>query len=164
MTIRPATEADWPAIWPFWREIVDAGETYAYPLGASSEQARAWWFDGSHVVVWDEGGDEGGTVLGTAKMGPNRPGRGSHVGTASFMVDPVARGRGVGRRLGEHVVQWHREQGFAAIQFNAVVETNLAAVRLWQDLGFEVVGTVPRAFDSAAHGRVGLHVMHLDLS
>ena len=164
MTIRPATEADWPAIWPFWREIVDAGETYAYPLGASSEQARAWWFDGSHVVVWDEGGDEGGTVLGTAKMGPNRPGRGSHVGTASFMVDPAARGRGVGRRLGEHVVQWHREQGFAAIQFNAVVETNLAAVRLWQDLGFEVVGTVPRAFDSAAHGRVGLHVMHLDLS
>ena len=164
MTIRPATEADWPAIWPFWREIVEAGETYAYPLGASSEQARAWWFDGSHVVVWDEGGDEGGTVLGTAKMGPNRPGRGSHVGTASFMVDPAARGRGVGRRLGEHVVQWHREQGFAAIQFNAVVETNLAAVRLWQDLGFEVVGTVPRAFDSAAHGRVGLHVMHLDLS
>jgi GNAT superfamily N-acetyltransferase len=164
VTIRPATEADWPAIWPFWREIVDAGETYAYPLGASSEQARAWWFDGSHVVVWDEGGDEGGTVLGTAKMGPNRPGRGSHVGTASFMVDPAARGRGVGRRLGEHVVQWHREQGFAAIQFNAVVETNLAAVRLWQDLGFEVVGTVPRAFDSAAHGRVGLHVMHLDLS
>ena len=164
MTIRPATEADWPAIWPFWREIVEAGETYAYPLDASSEQARAWWFDGSHVVVWDEGGDESGTVLGTAKMGPNRPGRGSHVGTASFMVAPAARGRGVGRRLGEHVVQWHREQGFAAIQFNAVVETNLAAVRLWQDLGFEVVGTVPRAFDSAAHGRVGLHVMHLDLS
>jgi L-amino acid N-acyltransferase YncA len=160
VTIRPATEADWPAIWPFWREIVEAGETYAYPLGATSEQARAWWFDGSHVVAWDEGG----TVLGTAKMGPNRPGRGSHVGTASFMVDPAARGRGVGRRLGEHVVQWHRDQGFAAIQFNAVVETNLAAVRLWQDLGFEVVGTVPRAFDSAAHGRVGLHVMHLDLS
>jgi L-amino acid N-acyltransferase YncA len=160
VTIRPATEADWPAIWPFWREIVEAGETYAYPLGATSEQARAWWFDGSHVVACDEGG----TVLGTAKMGPNRPGRGSHVGTASFMVDPAARGRGVGRRLGEHAVQWHRDQGFAAIQFNAVVETNLAAVRLWQDLGFEVVGTVPRAFDSAAHGRVGLHVMHLDLS
>jgi len=161
VTIRPATEADWPAIWPFWREIVEAGETYAYPLGATSEQARGWWFDGSHVVVLT--GDEG-DVLGSAKMGPNRPGRGSHVGTASFMVAAAARGRGVGRRLGEHAVRWHREQGFAAIQFNAVVETNVAAVRLWQDLGFEVIGTVPRAFDSAAHGRVGLHVMHLDLS
>ncbi|WP_322920034.1 GNAT family N-acetyltransferase [Nocardioides renjunii] len=162
MRIRPATEADWPAIWPFWREIVEAGETYAYPLGATSEQARGWWFDGSHVVVLV--GDKDGRILGTAKMGPNRPGRGSHVGTASFMVDPSARGRGVGRTLGAHAVEWHREQGFAGIQFNAVVETNTAAVRLWQDLGFVVVGTVPGAFDSASHGRVGLHVMYLDLS
>lgn len=159
MTIRQATEADWPAIWPFWRDIVEAGETYAYPLGATSEQARGWWFDGSHVVVLEEDG----AVLGSAKMGPNRPGRGAHVGTASFMVDAAARGRGVGRRLGEHVVQWHRDEGFAAIQFNAVVESNTVAVRLWQELGFRVVGTVPEAFDSASHGLVGLHVMHLDL-
>jgi GNAT superfamily N-acetyltransferase len=79
------------------------------------------------------------------------------------MVCPAARGRGVGRRLGEHVVAWHREHGFAGIQFNAVVETNTAAVRLWQDLGFEIVGTVPAAFESATHGRVGLHVMFLSL-
>ena len=102
-------------------------------------------------------------MLGSATMGPNRPGRGSHVGTASFMVAPAGRGRGVGRRLGEHVVQWHRDEGFAAIQFNAVVETNTVAVRLWQSLGFAIVGTVPGAFESASHGRVGLHVMHLAL-
>ncbi len=160
MTIRLATEADWPAIWPFWREIVEAGETYAYPLGATSDQARGWWFDGSHVVVLEDDG----RILGSAKMGPNRPGRGAHVGTASFMVDAAARGRGVGRRLGEHVVQWHRDEGFAAIQFNAVVETNTAAVRLWEQLGFRVLATVPEAFDSTAHGRVGLHLMHRDLS
>ncbi|NYE35480.1 L-amino acid N-acyltransferase YncA [Nocardioides cavernae] len=161
MRVRLATEDDWPAIWPFWHEIVEAGETYAYPLGATSEEARGLWFDGSRVVVLVDGD---GRVLGSAKMGPNRPGRGSHVGTASFMVDAAARGRGVGRMLGEEMVAWHREQGFAGIQFNAVVETNTAAVRLWQDLGFEIVGTVPHAFDSATHGRVGLHVMHLDLS
>ncbi|UFN46260.1 GNAT family N-acetyltransferase [Nocardioides okcheonensis] len=160
MTIRLATEADWPAIWPFWREIVEAGETYAYPLGATSDQARGWWFDGSRVVVLEDDG----RILGSAKMGPNRPGRGAHVGTASFMVDAAARGRGVGRRLGEHVVQWHRDEGFAAIQFNAVVETNTAAVRLWEQLGFRVLATVPEAFDSTTHGRVGLHLMHLDLS
>lgn len=150
--------------WPFWREVVEAGDTYAYPLGAGSEQARGWWFDGSHVVVLEEDvPGSGRSVLGSAKMGPNRPGRGSHVGTASFMVAAAARGRGVGRLLGEHVVAWHRAQGFAGIQFNAVVETNTAAVRLWQDLGFEIVGTVPGSFDSATHGRVGLHVMYLDL-
>ena len=159
--IRPITDADWPAVFAFWHDVVEAGETYAYPLGASSEQAHGWWVEGppgeTVVLVEDD------VVLGSAKMGPNRPGRGSHVGTASFMVAPQARGRGVGRRLGRHVVAWHREQGFRAIQFNAVVETNVAAVRLWESLGFAVIGTVPRAFDSRSHGLVGLHVMHLAL-
>lgn len=160
--IRPFTDPDWPAVFAFWHEIVEAGETYAFPLGLSSDEARGWWVEqppGATVVL-----EEHGVVLGSAKMGPNRPGRGSHVGTASFMVAPHARGRGVGRRLGEHVVAWHRAQGYRAIQFNAVVETNEPAVRLWRDLGFRVVGTVPGAFDSARHGLVGLHVMHLDLT
>jgi GNAT superfamily N-acetyltransferase len=96
-------------------------------------------------------------------MGPNRPGRGSHVATASFMVAPAARGRGVGRLLGEHVVAWAREAGYASIQFNAVVEVNHPAVRLWRSLGFEIIGTVPEAFDHPGAGRVGLHVMYLRL-
>ena len=96
-------------------------------------------------------------------MGPNRPGRGSHIGTASFMVSSAARGRGVGRRLAAYVIEWHRDAGFAGIQFNAVVETNTVAVRLWQDLGFEIIGTVPGAFESRTHGRVGMHVMYRDL-
>jgi GNAT superfamily N-acetyltransferase len=154
-------EEDWPQVWPFFDEIVRAGETYAYPLDLTSEQARELWTmrpPGRTVVL-----EEGGRVLGSATMGPNRPGRGSHVGTASFMVSAESRGRGVGRRLAEYVVQWHRDQGFRAIQFNAVVETNTAAVHLWQELGFQIIGTVPQAFDSARHGLVGLHVMHLPL-
>jgi L-amino acid N-acyltransferase YncA len=159
--IRPATVEDWPRIWPFFDATVQAGETYAFPLDLTEETGRDWWMErppGQTVVL-----EQDGMVLGSAKMGPNRPGRGAHVGTASFMVAPEARGRGAGRLLGEHVVQWHRDQGYRAIQFNAVVETNLAAVRLWQSLGFTIVGTVPRAFRSATHGYVGLHVMHLEL-
>lgn len=161
-TIRGASAADWDAIWPIFRDTVAAGETYAYPEDVTSSQARELWMTpppGATVVLEDDG-----LLLGTAKMGPNRPGRGDHVGTASFMVAETARGRGVGRALAEHVVTWHREQGFRGIQFNAVVETNTAAVRLWQSLGFVVVGTVPGAFRSASHGYVGLHVMHLDLT
>jgi GNAT superfamily N-acetyltransferase len=79
------------------------------------------------------------------------------------MVAPEARGQGVGRRLAEWMVRWHRDQGYRGIQFNAVVETNTAAVALWRDLGFAVVGTVPGAFRSPTHGYVGLHVMFLDL-
>jgi L-amino acid N-acyltransferase YncA len=160
--IRPATEQDWPAIWPFFAETVAAGVTDAYPAVLASDQARALWLEAApgHVVVLEEGGE----VLGSARMGPNRPGNGDHIGTASFMVATAARGRGVGRQLGEYVVQWHRDAGFRGIQFNAVVETNTAAVHLWESLGFEIVGTVPGAFRSPAHGYVGLHVMYLPLA
>jgi len=161
------TVQDWSQVWPFFDEIVRAGETYAYPTDLTSEQARALWTvapPGQTVVLEEELTGIGPCVLGSATMGPNRPARGAHVGTASFMVSEAARGRGVGRRLGEYVVQWHRDHGFRAIQFNAVVETNTAAVHLWQALGFQIIGTVPEAFDSAAHGLVGLHVMHLDLT
>jgi L-amino acid N-acyltransferase YncA len=165
VTIRPMTEEDWVQVWPIFDEIVQAGETYAYPLDLTSDQARALWTmapPGQTVVLEDDLGIGPG-ILGSATMGPNRPGRGAHVGTASFMVSSAARGRGVGRRLAEYVVQWHRDQGYRAIQFNAVVETNTAAVHLWQALGFRIVGTVPEAFDSTQHGLIGLHVMHLPL-
>ncbi|HSS68658.1 MAG TPA: GNAT family N-acetyltransferase [Nocardioidaceae bacterium] len=158
MLIRDATEDDWPAVWPFFAEIVAAGETYAYPDDISSDDARDLWMEGppSHVVV----AVDGDLVLGSAKMGPNRPGRGSHVATASFMVSAAARGRGVGRALVDDAIEWARGQGYRAMQFNAVVETNVSAVRLWQAVGFEIVGTVPEAFDHPAHGLVGLHVMY----
>ncbi|MEO6411032.1 MAG: GNAT family N-acetyltransferase [Pedococcus sp.] len=162
MLIRDATDADVPSFVPFFREVVDAGETYAYPEDLSDAQIKALWFEsspGRTVVALDDDG----TLLGSAKMGPNRPGRGSHVGTASFMVGAAGRGNGVGRALAEDMVAWHRREGYSAIQFNAVVETNTAAVRLWQDLGFEVLTTVPAAFESRTHGRVGLHVMVLEL-
>jgi L-amino acid N-acyltransferase YncA len=162
LTIRPATDADWPRIWPFFDAIVQAGETYAFPLDLTVESGRSWWMEeppSSTLVAVD--GD--GTVLGSAKWGPNRPGRGAHVSTASFMVDPAARGRGVGRALGRYVVDAARTAGYRGMQFNAVVETNAAAVALWVSLGFGMIGTVPEAFDSPSHGLVGLHVMYLPL-
>lgn len=161
-TIRPFEDADWPAVRPIIESVCREGETYTYPVDIDEATARALWVEdppGATVVLVDDG-----EVLGTAKMGPNRPGHGDHVGTASFMVPPAARGRGAGRALGEHVIAWHRAQGYRGIQFNAVVESNTAAVRLWRSLGWEIVGTVPGAFRSPAHGYVGLHVMYLPLT
>src|ERR671919_2272658 len=158
MQIREFVEADWPKVWPIVREVVRAADTFAYDPAMTEAQARAAWIEappGLTVVAVD-----GDRILGTAKMGPNRPGPGSHVATASFMVAADARGRGVGRALGEYALSWAKEQGYAAMQFNAVVASNQAAVRLWQELGFQIVGTVPEAFAHPTLGRVGLHVMH----
>ena len=158
MRIREYIDTDWPSVWPIFQEVVAAGDTFAYDPGWSSEQAREVWVvdpPGCTVVACDDS-----LVLGTAHMGPNRPGPGSHVATASFMVASDARGRGVGRALGEYALSWAREQGYAAMQFNAVVESNQVAVRLWRKLGFHIIGTVPEAFEHPTLGRVGLHVMH----
>jgi len=161
--LRPAVADDWPQIWPFFAQIVAQGHTYAYPDGLTLETARPLWMEPppAHVVV-AVGRDPHGVerVLGSVKMGPNRPGRGAHVATASFMVDPASRGQGVGRVLGEYLLDWARAAGYHGIQFNAVVETNVAAVALWRSLGFEIIGTVPEAFDHPDHGLVGLHVMY----
>jgi GNAT superfamily N-acetyltransferase len=159
LTIREARPEDWEAIWPFFRRIVAAGETYAYDREMSEAEGRQMWMigpPGRTVVAIDDAGG----VAGTANMYANRGGPGSHVASASFMVDPDRAGQGVGRALGEHVIDWAREIGFRAIQFNAVVETNEAAVALWRSLGFEVLATVPEAFDHPRHGYVGLLIMH----
>ena len=162
LTIRDATPEDWPAIAPFFRRIVAEGRTYAYPEDLTDDEARALWMERppGRTVVAVTGA---GAVVASATLGPNRPGRGAHVATASFMVDDAHRGLGAGRCLGEHVVAWARGAGYRSIQFNAVVETNTVAVDLWRSLGFEVIGTVPEAFDHPEHGLVGLHVMHLRL-
>lgn len=159
MIIHDATAADWPAIWQIFRAVVGAGETYAYDPQMSEDQARALWMlnpPGRTFVALDAEG----AVVGTAKMHPNQMGPGAHVATASFMVDPSSAGRGIGRALGEHVLASARQQGYLAMQFNAVVETNTRAVALWQSLGFSIVGTVPDAFLHPTRGYVGLHVMH----
>jgi len=159
LTIRDARPEDWEAIWPFFRQIVAAGETYAYDRDMSEAEARRIWMLGppARTVVAT---DADGTVLGTANMYANRGGPGAHVASASFMVDPRRAGRGVGRALGEHMIEWARESGFRAIQFNAIVETNEPAVALWRSLGFEILAKVPEAFDHPRHGDVGLLIMH----
>ncbi len=163
MIIRPVEDADWASFLPVFHGIVDDGESYAYPSGLADDEVRALWDEGAPSVCVVAVDPATGELLGSAKTGPNRPGRGRARRHRVVHGGAGRPGRGVGRALGEWVLAWAREQGYAAMQFNAVVETNTAAVALWQDLGFVVVGTVPEAFDSRRHGRVGLHVMHRPL-
>ena len=159
MLIRDATAEDWPAIWSFLREIVAAGETFPYDPDMDEADAREMWLLDAPartvVAVADDG-----TVLGSAKMNRNYAGAGAHVASASFMVDPAHWGRGTGRALGGHALDWARSEGYRAMQFNAVAESNTRAVALYQSLGFEVLATIPEGFRHPSEGYVGLHVMH----
>ncbi|MFJ8330074.1 GNAT family N-acetyltransferase [Streptomyces sp. NPDC094437] len=157
MLIREAAADDWPRIWPFWRRIVSAGETYSWDPDTSMEAGRALWMNPAKRVYVVE--DESGTVVASAYVTPNYGGPAARTANAGFMVDPDQGGRGYGRALAEHILTAAKADGYRGMVFNAVVETN-PAVRLWTSLGFTIVGTVPDAFDHPRHGWVGLHVMH----
>lgn len=158
--IRNFGEADWPQVWSIIQEVVRARDTFAFEPTMTAQQARDVWIEtspGQTVIAVEDG-----AVLGTAKMGPNRPGPGSHISTASFMVAAGARGKGVGGEMCRYALDWARQRGYAGMQFNAVVESNYGAVRLYERLGFEVIGTVPGAFEHPTLGRVGLHIMYCE--
>lgn len=159
VNVRDAVEEDWPQIWPIVLATIRTGETYTWNPDGGEEAAHDWWMQiggrgRTFVAV-----DDDGTVLGTAKSGPNQGGGGAHVGTGSFMVGLQHEGRGVGRALVEHVLDQLKADGYRSVQFNAVVETNVHAITLWQSVGFEILATIPEAFRHPTEGFVGLHVM-----
>lgn len=156
LTIRLATRADEEAIWGIFQAVIAPGDTYVFDPQMPREEALAYWFrpDTHTYVAESEAG-----VVGTYILKPNQPGLGSHVANAAFMVSPAARGSGIGRTLGEHGLAQARRLGFRAMQFNFVVSTNEAAVRLWQRIGFQIVGTLPGAFRHSQRGFVDAYVM-----
>src|SRR5262249_42282353 len=161
--IRPATNADHGAIWKIFHEIVSEGDTYALDPKMSRDEALAYWFrpgtqtyvaelhsvrDGVAVPGKPTASPtiQGRQIVGTYILRPNQSGPGSHVANAAFMVARESEAFGVGRRMAEHCLSQAQRMGFHAMQFNFVVSTNTRAISLWKKLGFEIVGTLPRAF------------------
>jgi L-amino acid N-acyltransferase YncA len=157
VTIRPATRSDFDAMWPIFQAVVATGTTYAFAPGTPYDEARAYWF-GPDIVTWVA--EDQGRIVGMYKLVPVRRDLGSHVSNASFMVNPADAGRGIGRAMGWHCLREARRAGYLAMQFNFVVSTNEAAVALWKQLGFQIVGTLPRVFRHRDLGLVDAYVMH----
>jgi L-amino acid N-acyltransferase YncA len=157
MHIREATIADFDQIWPIFKTIVTAGETYAYPRDTSREQAIKLWLEAPRKTFVAE---ENGEILGTYYIKTNQAGGGDHVCNCGYMVSPAARGRGLATTMCEHSQQIARSLGYLAMQFNFVASTNEGALRLWSKLGFETVGRLPKAFHHPALGYVDAVVMY----
>ncbi len=160
LTIRGAEERDRDRIWQIFQATIAPGDAFVYDPKTSREEATAYWFaNGTRTYV----AEQNGQVVGSYILRPNRPGLGNHVANAGFMVDPATRGRGVGRAMGEHALSEARRLGYRDMQFNFVISTNESAVRLWQTLGFRIVGTLPGAFRHARKGLVDAYVMFRSL-
>lgn len=157
MEIRRAEESDFLFMWPIFQAVVASETTYVFAADTPYQDAFDFFFgEGVRSFV----SVNSGKIVGMYRMVTNKRDLGSHVANASFMVDPAFSGRGAGKQMGLHCLQQAREAGYLAIQFNFVVSTNEAAVALWKKLGFEIVGTLPKAFKHRELGYVDAYVMY----
>lgn len=160
MHITPIDVDDFLHFWPTFKAIVEARETYAIDPDVSYDEAYRLWCEVPSYTFIAKQGDQ---LLGSYYLKPNAAGPGEHICNCGYMVAPEARGRGVARALCEHSLDVAREAGFRAMQFNAVVSTNAVAIRLWQSLGFAIIGTVPNGYRHARLGLVDTHIMYKPL-
>jgi L-amino acid N-acyltransferase YncA len=156
MLIRPARPEDAAAIWSIIGPTIRAGETYALDPEMREADALAYWFGADKEVFVAE---EDGSIFGTYYMRPNQAGGGAHVCNCAYITSAAATGRGIARLMCKHSFDHARTRGYRAMQFNFVVSSNERAVRLWESLGFKIVGRLPLAFRHPAHGYVDALVM-----
>lgn len=158
--IREATKEDYEAVWDIFHEVIQTEDTYVFDANTPKEDLKKHWFASymhSFVAV------ENDEVIGTYILKPNQPGRGSHIANASYMVKGSARGKGIGGLLCQHSLETAKKLNFHAVQFNIVVSTNEAAVSLWKKYGFQIIGTLPEAFNHCKQGLVDAYVMYRKL-
>lgn len=160
VTIRKANDDDRDGVWEIIEPVIAGGDTYVFDPGTPREEMLEYWFSPEkHVYV----AEDEGRIVGTFWLKPNQPGLGDHVCNAAYMVPPAAHGRGVGRQMAEYSLEEARRLGFTAMQFNFVVSTNTAAVRLWESIGMRIIGTIPHGFRHKELGPVDAYIMYREL-
>ncbi|QDU33583.1 Acetyltransferase (GNAT) family protein [Poriferisphaera corsica] len=157
MLIREARESDFNDIWPIFEDIVGAGDTYAYERNTGEDEAFEIWMVKPRVTYVVE---DNGVILGTYYIVTNQSGPGKHVCNCGYMVARSSRGQGLATKMCEHSQVMAKELGYCAMQFNFVAESNEGAVRLWERMGFEIVGRLPRAFNHPKKGLIDAFVMY----
>ncbi|MFO7895854.1 MAG: GNAT family N-acetyltransferase [Candidatus Cloacimonadales bacterium] len=161
MKIRAASaKTDYDKIWDIFQQIISTGDTYVFAPDTAKACLQQYWFaDYMQTFVAIEN-DE---ILGTYIIKPNQIDLGNHIANCSYMVAPSHQRRGIGKLLCQHSLNFAREAGYSAIQFNIVVSTNIAAIKLWQKFGFEIIGITPQAFRHQELGLVDTYIMFKDL-
>jgi ribosomal protein S18 acetylase RimI-like enzyme len=166
--IRQFKTSDWPGVWAILRPVFQKGETNAVNPDVTETEARADWVGeptATYVLIDSSDGSDGNNrIMGTYYIKPNHLGPGAHVCNCGYIVGENDRGKGLATLMCEHSQSEAMRLGFRSMQFNLVVATNETAVRLWQKLGFAIVGTLPGVFRHPRQGFVDAYVMFKDLA
>jgi len=155
--IKLAQDAYFEEIWPIIHDVFKKGDTYPFSTQTTKSDAFQIWMKHPKATYVAYRADE---IVGTYYIKPNQPGLGSHVCNAGYIVVSKARGQGIGRAMCRHSLNEARQLGFKAMQYNLVVCTNKGAIKLWQDLGFKIIGTLPKAFNHREKGFVDALIMY----
>ncbi len=162
MTIRKANiDTDFEPIWQIFSAVIATADTYVFDPNTPKESLHKNWFAtymDTFVVL-----NELNQIVGTYIIKPNQFDLGDHIANCSYMVNPEFQGKGVGKLMCHHSIEFAKEKGFLGIQFNIVVSTNTAAVALWQKFGFLIIGTSPKAFRHKTLGFVDTYIMYKTL-
>lgn len=160
MKIRKATPLDYDNVWDIFSQVIKTGDTYVFSPETPKTDLKKHWFANymqTYVI------EENGNILGTYIIKPNQIDLGNHIANCSYMVSPKMQGKGIGKKLCEHSLQIAKNNNFEAIQFNIVVSTNKAAVKLWKTYGFKIIGTTPKGFKHQELGLVDTYIIYKNL-
>ncbi|MBD2705364.1 GNAT family N-acetyltransferase [Spirosoma sp. BT702] len=160
ITIRKATPADADAIWAIIKEVIATGDTYVFAPDSSREKMLNFWLGAdkhTYVALLND------VVVGTFLLKDNQPDLGSHIANGAYMTSPNAGGQGIGKMMGEFSLKEAKLLGYRAMQFNIVIKSNELAVRLWQKLGFTILGEIPEAFNHQQLGLTNAYMMYRKL-
>lgn len=157
LRIRLANHSDSDFLWEIIQPVIKSGDTYVFAPNSSQQQMLDIWLAPEKYTYVAETEEK---MVGTFFLKANQPDLGNHVANAGYMVHPAYRGRGIAETLCRFSLEEAQKLGFKAMQFNCVVSTNDIAVRLWQKCGFQIVGTLPKAFHHQQLGLVDAYVMY----
>jgi len=158
--IRKATDADHEAIWEIIHQVLQGGDTYIFAPSSSKEKMLAiWCAPNKHTYVALADGE----IAGTFVISDNQMDLGSHIANGSYMVSPSHSGKGIGKAMGGFSLTEAKRIGYKAMQFNIVIKSNERAVKLWQSIGFKIIGEIPEAFNHQQLGLTNAYIMYQKL-
>ncbi len=158
--VRKSNSTDANEIWEILKAIISEGDSFAYSPNSTKDEMLEYWFSKNkhtYTALLD------GKIAGTFFIQDNQPGLGSHVANAGYATSPKAYGQGIGKQMGLFSLDEARRLGYKAMQFNIVVKTNERAVKLWQNIGFTIIGETPEAFQHQKFGLVNTYIMYQKL-